>query len=411
MSNESLATALDSKEIVEKPKTEARNLKAILARIAATDAETRQEHMAKALRGWRGMALFTLVPLFLVSAYYLFWVSDRFVSTTQLIVKKNDTDSGASSSLSLLVPGVGSDSQDAYLVVNYIHSLDMALYLDKETGLRSYYQSHNYDIFSRLTQDATQEDYLDYYREHVTVSFDEQTGIITLEAQAYEPEFAQRLVEVMTKKSEDFVNSISNQLAEKQVEFVRKELDLSKQKLRNAKQTVLDFQNRNNVVSPEGLTQGISAIIQNLESRVSELRAKLTASKTYLNAGSSQVVSIKTEIDALEQQIEQEKLKLVGSSKEGNEQRLNSLTASFQNLQLDLQFGMDAYKAALKALETARMEASGKLKHLMVVSQPSLAEEPEYPHKLYNLVSLAVVLLLLYGIVKMLIASVRDHRI
>lgn len=360
---------------------------------------------------WRGIILFVALPLVVVSSYYFFWVSERYVSSTQLIVKDSGSSQVASPALGFLVPGVGTDNQDAFLVVNYIQSLDMALYLDEQLKLAQYYQSDRHDVFSRLAVDATQEDYLKYYRSHIGVGHDETTGIITIEMQAFDPTFAQLLVETVTQKSEDFVNAVSNQLADKQVAFVKTEVELAQGKLRITKQEILDFQNSNNVVSPEELTKGISSIIQGLEARLAEQRANLTAAKTYLNTDSSQIVSMMAEIGALVKQIEMEKVRLVGIGEEEGEQRLNSLGAHFQNLELDLQFATDAYAASLKALEAARMEASGKLKHLMVVTQPSMAEEAEYPHKLYNLASLAIILLMLYGIVKMLVASIRDHRV
>lgn len=358
-----------------------------------------------------GVGLVVVLPLLLMTAYYMFWVSERYVSTTQLIVKENGAEQSVDGTLGMLMPGISGSSQDAHLVVNYIQSLDMALYLDEELELASYYKSDRYDYFSRLETDASREDYLDYYREHIGVSFDEVTGIVSIEVQAFEPEFARKLIQTITRKSEDFVNAVSNELAEKQVNFVRTELDRAQEKLRAAKQEILDFQNQNEVVSPEELTRGISSIIQGLEARLSEQKAKLSASKTYLNAGSSQIVSIETEIAALENQIEQEKARIVGVSGDHTGVRLNSLSANFQNLQLDLQFAMDAYQAALKALETARMEASSRLKHLIVVSRPSMAEEARFPRKIYNLISLAVVLLLIYGVIRMMIASIKDHRI
>ncbi|MCX2802173.1 hypothetical protein OQJ68_10280 [Microbulbifer thermotolerans] len=386
-------------------------MKGIVTRFAANEPRAEQGALNSGFRRWRGLALAVGLPLLLVGAYYLFWVSDRYVSSTQLIVKDNSSSQNMSSALGFLVPGMGGENQDAYLVVNYIQSLDMALYLDEELNLSDYYKSNRYDFFSRLASDASQEDYLEYFREHISVGHDETSGIITIEMQAFEADFARQLVETATRKAEEFVNAISNQLAEKQMAFVRGELELAQSKLRASKQAILDFQNRNKVFSPEELTKGISGIIQGLEARLAEQRTALSAAKTYLNPDSPQVVSIQAEIAALERQIAAEKERLVGVSDAQGEQRLNSLSANFQNLELDLQFATDAYAASLKALESARMEASGKLKHLMVVSQPSLAEEAEYPRKLYNLVSLAVVLLLIYGIGKMLVASIRDHRV
>ncbi|WP_445363357.1 hypothetical protein ACJJIQ_00510 [Microbulbifer sp. ANSA003] len=363
-------------------------------------------HIPK-LKGW---AFFVILPLFFLVVYYLFWVSERYVSSAQLIVKDSTSSQATSPALGLLIPGMGADTQDAFLVVNYIHSLDMALYLDKQLKLSEYYKSTRYDFFSRLSPDATQEEYLEYYRDHIGIGHDEATGIITIEMQAFDPAFAKLLSETVIQKSEDFVNAISNQLADKQVAFVKSEVDLAQGKLRTTKQQILDFQNSHKVISPEELTKGISTIIQGLESRLAEQRAQLTAAKTYLNADSSQIVSMQADIAALESQIELEKVRLVGIGEEEGEQKLNSLSAHFQNLELDLQFATDAYAASLKALEAARMEASGKLKHLLVVTQPSLAEEAEYPHKLYNLASIAIILLMLYGIGKMLVVTIREHR-
>ncbi|WP_444932183.1 hypothetical protein ACJJIF_10585 [Microbulbifer sp. SSSA002] len=356
-------------------------------------------------------ALFVILPLLFLIAYYLFWVSERYVSTTQLIVKDSGSSQAASPALGLLIPGIGADNQDAFLVVNYIQSLDMALYLNEKLNLAEYYKSTQHDYFSRLGQDATQESYLKYYRNHISVVHDEATGIITIEMQAFDPAFAKLLSETVVQKSEDFVNAISNQLADKQVSFVNGAVDVAQVNLRTTKQEILDFQNSYKVVSPEELTKGISTIIQGLESRLAEQRAQLTAAKTYLNAKSSQIVSMQADIGALENQIEMERIRLVGIGDNEGEKKLNSLGADFQNLELDLQFATDAYAASLKALEAARMEASGRLKHLLVVTEPSLAEEAEYPHKLYNLVSLAIILLMLYGIGKMLVMTIRDHRI
>ncbi|WP_444919142.1 hypothetical protein [Microbulbifer sp. JMSA003] len=381
-----------------------------LKELISVKSKDRQGAVTSFFSKWRGLALVVVLPMVATGAYYLFWVSDRYVSTTQLIVKDSASSQSATPALGFLVPGIGADTQDAFLVVNYIQSLDMALYLDEKLNLAGYYKSSEHDFFSRLAFDATQEDYLEYYRAHTNITYDEATGIITMEMQAFNPAFAKRLIETAVQKSEDFVNAISNQLADKQVSFVKNEVELAQGKLRSAKQQILDFQNNHKIVSPEELTKGISTIIQGLEASLAEQRAKLTSAKTYLNTDSSQIVSMKADIDALENQIEMEKVRLVGVGEEEGEQRLNSLGAHFQNLELDLQFATDAYAASLRALETARMEASGKLKHLMVVTQPSLAEKAEYPRKVYSLTSLAIILLMLYGIGKMLVVTIRDHR-
>ncbi|HFF8929371.1 TPA: sugar transporter, partial [Escherichia coli] len=70
----------------------------------------------------------------------------------------------------------------------------------------------------------------------------------------------------------------------------------------------------------------------------------------------------------------------------------------------------DLYKSGLISLEQARVEAYRKLKHLLVVSQPTLAEDAEYPRRIYNLLTTGVLLCLLYGLIVMGIATLREHQ-
>jgi len=70
----------------------------------------------------------------------------------------------------------------------------------------------------------------------------------------------------------------------------------------------------------------------------------------------------------------------------------------------------DIYKSGLISLEQARVETYRKLKHLLVISQQTLAEDAEYPRRLYNLLTTGVLLCLLYGLIVMGIATLREHQ-
>lgn len=99
-----------------------------------------------------------------------------------------------------------------------------------------------------------------------------------------------------------------------------------------------------------------------------------------MNPNAPDVVAVKDRVDALTRQLAQEKQRLTGSEK----QALNEVNADYQAVQVQTQLAADVYKTGLVSMEQARVEAYRKLKHLLVVSQPSLAEEAEYPRRLYN---------------------------
>jgi len=367
----------------------------------------------------RSFIALVVVPFLIALIYFTMIASDRYVSTAEIIVKDNSSSSAAPSAMDFLLAGSSSNTQDALLVVNYIHSLDMARLINQAVSLKDYYQK-NGDFASQLYGWASQEDYLNYVRNHIEVNHDELSGIIRIDAQAFDPDFSQQLVTLIIEKSEQFVNAISHKLANQQMNFVQKELERAQTKLLNIKQQIIEFQNTNNLISPEDEAQGVATIIQGLSARLAEENTKLSAYRSYLNENATQVTAVKSTVKSLEAQIQQEKRRLVGSmpetttspllSNNNGRNKLNQLSADFQKLQLQQQFALDAYQLALGSLESARIEASNKLKHLIVVTQASHAEDAEYPKKLYNLVTLAILLIMFYGIINMLSAAIKDHR-
>lgn len=371
------------------------------------------------IRQNRSFIALVVAPFLVALIYFTAIASDRYVSTAEIIVKDNSSSSAAPSAMDFLLSGSSSNTQDALLVVNYIHSLDMARLINQEMNLKDYYQK-NGDFASQLYGWASQEDYLNYVRNHIEVSHDELSGIIRIDAQAFDPEFAQQLVALIIKKSEDFVNAINHKLANQQMKFVQTELERAQKKLLDVKQHIIEFQNTNNVISPKDEAQGVATIIQGLSARLAEENTKLSAYRSYLNENSTQITTIKSAITSLKSQIQKEKNRLVGpasettstllSSNNNGPSKLNQLSADFQKLQLQQQFALDSYQLALGSLESARIEASNKLKHLIVVTQASHAEDAEYPRKLYNLVTLAILLIMFYGIINMLSAAIKDHR-
>jgi capsular polysaccharide transport system permease protein len=50
------------------------------------------------------------------------------------------------------------------------------------------------------------------------------------------------------------------------------------------------------------------------------------------------------------------------------------------------------------------------LKSLVVVESPAKAEMALYPQRLYNLATLLVIFVLVYGIARLVIATIQDHR-
>ncbi|MFK0667469.1 sugar transporter [Aeromonas salmonicida] len=352
-----------------------------------------------------GSFLWVVVCFSLAALYYGTLASDRYVSQASLIVKQADQLKMLPDALSMLGLG-GSNHQDVLVIQDYLKSWDMLNTLDQALQLKKHYQSDNADIFSRLPADASREEFLAFYREHLTISLDELSGVLTVSLQAFEPDYAKQVVSLMLKESEGFINRLSRQVAMEQLKFVETEVARSHERLLNEREKMLAFQNQHQLMSPEATSTAMMGVVSELEAELVRQDAELKRLQIYMNANAPDVVAVRDRVDALTRQLAQEKNRLTGSEK----QSLNEVNADYQAVQVQAQLAADVYKTGLVSMEQARVEAYRKLKHLLVVSQPSQAEEAEYPRRLYNLATIGVLLCLFYGLVVMGLATLREHQ-
>lgn len=338
-------------------------------------------------------------------AYFGFIASDRYVSRADIVIKQADQIKMLPDALSMLGIG-GSNHEDVLLIQDYLKSADLLRKLDKELGLKAHYQSHKVDYFSRLPEDVSQEDFIEYYRDHLTLRLDELSGVLTIELQAFDPAYGQRVVSLMLKESESFINKLGHQVALEQLAFVEKEVNRAYQRVQDEKAKVLDFQNKHNLISPESTSSARLGVVSQIEGELASQQAQLKQLQSYMKDTAPAVISVKARTEALTEQLAQEKARLTGT----DQNAMNEVTARYMDVQTQATLAADIYKTGLISLEQARVEAYRKLKHLLVISQPTLAEDAEYPRRLYNLATIGVILCLLYGLIVMGLATLREHQ-
>lgn len=346
-----------------------------------------------------------IIPYVFVLFYYVLIASDIYTSEAVFTVKENGNPQ-AGIDLGLLSIGNTQGLEDERLMEEYLLSADMLSHLEAAIGHRTHYQDSGADWFSALSDDATREDYLEYFRDHVDVYFDDVSGLLHVEVKAFDDEYAQLMLKTMLSHAENVLNEFTHNLAMEQYHFVEKQLEKSQDSLKEAKQKLQAFQDKYQMFSPEQQGQSLTAIVDVLSAELSQEKARLKQLLGTQKPDSPQVVLVRERIRALTEQIRDEKERLVGGDGEG----LNDLIARSTDLQLDLVFAKDAYASTLAALEQSRIEASKKIKHLVVISKPTLADEAKYPDLSYILTTVLAVLLMLFGIVRMSISTIKEHQ-
>ncbi|RQW87469.1 MAG: capsular biosynthesis protein [Geobacter sp.] len=354
----------------------------------------------------KSFLLIVVVPFLLIAIYYGVIASPRYVSESKITVRQSGGGQDVGSlAVSILSGGGSSSREDNLYLREYILSLDMLQYLDASVGLRKAYQGRG-DYLSRLLPWASQEDFLNFYRKHVSVNYDAVTGVLTIRTEAFDRAFARRMNAAIMYQCEKFINDNSHRISNEQLRFISSELTRANEELLATKQKVLAFQNRHNVLDPVEQAKAMSAFVLQLEAEVGRQEAELRNMRTFLAENSTQVVAFREKLGALKQQLQNEKQKISG----GPAGKLNTMSSQFMLLQFQAEFALDKYKATLAAYEKERVEASRKVKNLVVISSPHQQEEAEYPRRQYIIFASLVGLLILYGISRLIIATIEDHK-
>lgn len=334
--------------------------------------------------------------------------SDRYVSEAHVIVQRTDMGSSQTVDFSSLISGsAGGNHADQFLLRDYLLSVDILKKLDAKFDLRSHYSDSRYDLLSRMwDRDEELELFHHYYLNRVSIDFDERAGILVIKAQAYEPQVATAITSMLVEEGERYMNELAHRLADEQVRFLEHQVEQRNREALQARQNVIDFQNSNGLVSPQGTVEGMMATINKLEARLTELKASRGALRGYLSKQAPEVVKTSLEIAAIEKQIEHERSRLAAPAGK----TLNIAVDEFQRLQRSAEFAEDVYKTALVALEKGRVEATRIIKKVSILQAPTQPQYPMKPRRLYNLIVFILAAMILAGIIHLLAAIIRDHK-
>ncbi|MFA1604565.1 chain-length determining protein [Alcaligenes faecalis] len=365
------------------------------------------------IRSWFSLRLFdraaqfVLILAVLAAGYWLLFASDRYVSEANVIIRKTDSVGASSFDLGLLVSGVSQvDRSNQLLLRDYLLSVDMLKKLDQKLDLRSHYSGSSHDLISRMWfQDTSMEWFHRHFLSRVQVEFDEFAGVLRIKVQAYDPETAQAITQMLVEEGERYMNVLGHEMARVQVDFLITQVDEAQQRFQQASQALLNYQNKAGLLSPQATAESINAIVANLEAQRAQLQTQLASLPKSLDRDHPNIVLIKQSLAAVDKQIKQEKLKLATPS--GG--TLNAYVEEFHRLEMDVQFTQELYKSSLTALEKGRIDSIRMLEKVSVLQSATLAEYPMEPRRIYNAFVTLLLALILAGILKLLKSIVMDH--
>ncbi|MFT4942193.1 MAG: capsular polysaccharide transport system permease protein [Paraglaciecola sp.] len=366
----------------------------------------------------RPFAMLVLLPFVLFTFYQVILASPRYESHAKLIVKEPNGMATLDPAMAIMSGfGVSSGNSDTELVKAFIYSTDMLSYIDQELSISEHFSSSEYDFFSRLSSDASNEDKLSYFQDRVLVEIDDKSQIVSVFVQAFTPEFSHLISKTIVARAEWFINEIGHTLAKEQLKFVQQEHALVEKRLQTVKTELLSFQRRHDLLDPQAEGMALQQIAYQLEGQIAVKRTELRTLRSSMSENAPQVINVAAQLKSMTQQLENERGRLTDQSasedmlpEDEKNLSVSEIMARFSDFQINLELALQAYTSSQVSLEKSRIEAYRQLKYLVTVESPTEPQDAKYPEVFYNTSLFLAVTLMLFGIGRIVIATVTELR-
>lgn len=347
------------------------------------------------------------LPTILAILYYGFIASDVYISESRFVIRSPQKQTQTGLGAFLQGAGFSKSQDDTYTVHDFITSRDALQQLNSRFNVVQNYGSPRIDRFSRfggIAPDTSFEALYRYYQKHIVeVSNDSASSITTLHIRAFTAEEARSINASLLDMSEQLVNQLNERGRQDMIRFAQSEVATAEAKAKAAALALSTYRNKKGIFDPE--KQSALQLQQ-----VTKLQEELIATKTQLaqirsvTKNNPQIAVLQKKVEILQGEIAAETAKVAGG-----DHSLSGQAAEYERLALERGFADKQLASALSSLEQARNEAQRKQLYLERIAQPSLPDYPLEPKRVRNILSTIIVSIIIWGILALLIAGVKEH--
>ena len=350
--------------------------------------------------------LTVIVPTILACIYYGVIASDVYISESRFVVRSPQRQTQTGLGALLQSTGFSRSQDDTYSVHDFVMSRDALKELDEQLGVRRAFSSKDADFINRfpgLDWDDSFESFYKYYQKRVGVDYDTASSISILTVRAFTAEDAKRINDLLLKMGERLVNNLNDRSRQDLIKFATQEVTTAKTNATAAALALSSFRTAQTIFDPDRQSaiqlQGVAKLQEELfatEAQLNQIR--------QVSPKNPQVASLANRVSSLRNTIATETSKVAGGGTS-----LTSKSANFERLVLEKSFADKQFASTLASLESARSEAERKQLYLERLVQPNLPDKALEPRRIRSIFMVFAVGLIAWGVVSLLVASVREH--
>lgn len=365
--------------------------------------------MIKYLKNNRLLLIICVIPSLVSMVYFTFIASDVYISESSFVIKSVKSDSNISGTLNsiLNVTGISRAQDDTYAVDKFIHSREALHGLEKNIDIRNFY-SNNGDWFSRfnfLGINGENEAFYNYFNKKITTYLDPVSGIETLLVRSFDSKHAQEINSDILKLSEDFINQINNRAQKDLIEFALKNKNQAEIKLKEAATKLSRYRTEHGIFDVKSQGDLHFAIISKIQDELINVRAQQEQLRV-LSPQNPQLITLKAREKILKEEYDNQVQSIFGVTTDS----ISNQVYEYQNLVLENEIAQKQLTSEIISLENAKTQSQKQQLYLDVITKPSTPDLADEPKRWYNIISTIIISLILYGIINLLLASIREHR-
>ena len=361
----------------------------------------------------RRVGLFVLLPTLVVGLYLFGFASNQYIAETQFTVRGN-VEPMENVSLGQYTSLIQKhNSQDSYIVRDYIQSQSMVEDLERSLGISKLFSRSEADFWARFDPSDPIEDLTKYWRRHVEAHIDAISGVIRLSVRAFTPEDALTIARAVVTRAEALINDISKRAQADMVLQSQADAAVAQERLRKAHLALQTFRNHWGVIDPIKTAEGTLTTLTLLRKDKLKLETDLQVLRgSNLDERSRSIQTLAANLAAVEQQMKtlQDELTTAGAAVGGGTSLTEALLA-YEGLLVERMIAEKLEESADMLFDRARVAASKQHIFLATFVPPVLPSDTLYPERGRSLLVALFCFLVLWSSSSLLIAGIRDQRI
>ncbi|BAQ45671.1 MULTISPECIES: capsule biosynthesis protein [Methylobacterium] len=358
----------------------------------------------------RNIGLFVLLPTAVVGIYLFAFAADQYVVEARFAIRGEVEPMGnvALGEFSSLIQK--NNSQDSYIVQEYIQSQPMLESAQKELNVVRMFTRDEADFWTRYSGDKPIEELLKYWRKRVQVHIDLISGVMTLTVRAFTPDDALAIGQHVVARAEALINAISSRAQQDMLKHSKDDLAATEERLRKAHLALREFRNRWGIIDPAKSAEATMTTLLSLRKDKIKSENDLQVLRgSGLDEKSRSIQTIVASLTATNQQIKQLEDTLTSDGVAVGGRPVSEAILEYEGLMVERTIAEKLNDSATMMLDRARVAANRQHVYLAVFVPPTRPELSTVPMRGHALFVAFFAFVVIWGCSSLLIAGVKDH--